>query len=536
MDFERVAARPAGAGRAWPPGWRRVLCHTHTHSGRADHGGPVRPPESYARLAAWCVRLGIDALGMGSPYTPASAETYHRYDGPERDRYYAGEVERGAVLHQAEIAAMLAGANAAGGGRTLFYLDNETPKGRYGHLWWVGYRQAVPAWHDYDQPYDRWMLERAGAGELEDEPMPYERRPYLAVLAEQRAGGALGVWAHPTSWWPGERGQFVTNIAAEMPAHALAMGGLDGLAIMGYQPHRPEYLAIWFELLDRGLRVPGVAEMDVGLSDPSLWDRESALLTHALAPGGCTVETIAAALSAGRVFAGSGPFVDLEVDGRPTGSAAPTSRAAIHRILLTALPRPGGGPLDRVELIGRGGRVLWSEEGFAGGALELRAVGLAERGYLVARVLASLPARCGWREPSQVAVTGPVYLHPPGAGFEPPARTRVTLSVDSTSPFAGGEARFEAMDGALLGRAAARPGKIVEMLPASGRLTLTAPDGRRRTDYLLNANPALLDAERYLYRGRFLIDFPSARPGEVPTAAWRLDAFARALNEVRLDR
>jgi hypothetical protein len=59
----------------------------------------------------------------------------------------------------------------------------------------------------------------------------------------------------------------------------------------------------------------------------------------------------------------------------------------------------------------------------------------------------------------------------------------------------------------------------------------TAP---RRTEYLANANPGLQAAQRHLYRGRFLLDFPSLTAGELPPEAWRLDDFAAALRQVSL--
>lgn len=533
MDVQVLSEKPA-AGDRRPEGWRSVLTHTHTYSGQDDHGGTVRPPQSYERLAEWACHRGIDALGMGSPYTPKAAQTYKRYDGPECSHYYGGGVDPATVSDGDEIADMLAQVNEIGAGRTLFYLDNETPKGRYGHLWWLGYRQKVPAWHDYDQPYDRWMCDRARAGDYGDEPMPYERRPYLEIVAEQRARGVLGFWAHPTSWWTGDNGQFVTNIASEMPAHAIAEGRLDGMVIMGYQPHRPEYQEIWFALLDRGLRVPGVAEMDCGLSDSKLWTRSAPLLTCACIPGQITTDRLTAAFRAGRLFASSGPFIDMTVDGHPMGDVAPTSAGQAHTVEITAFPHPGGGPLDRVELIGRGGAVLWSRDGFPGGTIVLRVPGMAECGYLLARVRSDDSGCADWRQPARVAVGNPIYLHPEGAGFEKPAVTDVEVTILPHSPFAGGELRFEAMNGELLSTAVASAGIYRETLPATARLTLVARDGRRRTDYLLNANQELQSVQRYLYRGRFLRDFPDARSGEVPLAAWQLDKFAEALRAVRL--
>ena len=130
------------------------------------------------------------------------------------------DAERGGVAP----VALGADAQAVGGARTHFFLDNETPKARYGHMWWIGWHYDLPPWHDYDQPFDRWMCEQSDPNDDSDEPVPYQRRPYLQILAIQHAHGALGFWAHPTSWWRGDKGRFITNLATEMPAHAIAHG------------------------------------------------------------------------------------------------------------------------------------------------------------------------------------------------------------------------------------------------------------------------------------------------------------------------
>jgi hypothetical protein len=513
--------------------WRSVLCHTHTYSGRDDHGGPVRPPESYQRLAAWARELGVDAIGMGSPYTPRSAVNHGRFDGDDRDIYYSDSFDPVSVLQTDEINAMLADAQRSAGDRTLFFLDNETPKGRFGHMWWVGYHYDLPPWHDYDQPFDRWMCEEST--DDSDEPMPYERRPYLQILATQRAHGALGVWAHPTSWWRGERGQFITNIASEMPAHVMADSFLDGLVIMGYHPYRPQYLALWHELLDRGYRVTGVAEMDCGLSDPKLWASHTALLNHVEVNGeGFNPRSMVKSFRAGRVFASSGPSMDLRVDGARMGQTTTTSPDQAHLVEIEAHSKRPGEGLGRLELVGRGGEVVWSTNDFAGGTVRVRVAGLRGRGYLIARAFGQADANEPWRSVRQVAISNPVYLHPRGTGFEKPMQTRVTVRIHELSPFCGGQIRFEDMHGEALSKATVRAGAYSLPMPASGRVTLIMPDGFQRTDYLVNANRRLTDIQRYLYRGRFLRDYPTLQPGELPPAAWRLDDYAAALREVEL--
>ena len=134
------------------------------------------------------------------------------------------------------------------------------------------------------------------------------------------------------------------------------------------------------------------------------------------------------------------------------------------------------------------------------------------------------------------AITNPVYLHPAGQTFNRPATTRLRLRLRGDSPFIGGTLRLESATGERLDEHQARAGTLDMNVPASARWTLVQPNGQSRTEYLINANTQLLDLQRYLYRGRFLRDFPSAKSGEVPVEAWRLNEHAEAMRELTVER
>ena len=390
------------------------------------------------------------------------------------------------------------------------------------------------------------MVHEQKPGDDSDEPVPYERRPYFEIAAAQRAAGALGFWAHPTSWWFGDRRQFVTNVASELPVHLVADGRADGMVIMGYAAWRPDYQALWMHFLDHGFRIPGVAEMDCGLSDEKVWASDRAYATCCMpevarggsgdppreSAGGLTVRRLVEAFKTGRLFATSGPFVDLAVDGRPMGEAVETAADRAHKVEITALPRAGAEGLGRVELLGRGGQVLWSEQRSSGGTVRLAVPGAASAGYLIARVLGA--GTGGAPDYQQVAVSNPVYLHPRGTPFPPPATTALKLTIRHGSPFEGGEVRMETAGGEILRKVQGWAGTLTETLPASGRVTLTSPGGPSRTDYLANSNPRVIALQRYLYRGRFLRDFPSAKPGAIPPQAWKAEDFREAMREIQL--
>jgi hypothetical protein len=90
------------------------------------------------------------------------------------------------------------------------------------------------------------------------------------------------------------------------------------------------------------------------------------------------------------------------------------------------------------------------------------------------------------------------------------------------------------MAGELIGGTIATIGSRTETLPASGRVTLVAPDGQCRTDYLINANAPLQAVQRYLYRGKFLLDHPTLQPGELPPPVWQFDRYVEAMREMTL--
>ena len=524
-------------GMQSPAEWHAVYTHSHTYSGRDDHGGTLQPPENYRRLAEFCAARQVAALGMGSPYEPVTAREHAFYEGAGLADYLGGKVNQEELCRRELVAEVLRQTNEYSGGRTLFYHDNETPKGRFGHMWWVNYHYDRPPWHDYDQYFDQWMVNDAQAGEDRDEPMAYERRAYREIQAIQRAHGALGFWAHPTSWWLGGNGQFITNIASEMPAHLAADGFVDGMVVMGYRAYRPQYLSLWFALLDRGYRVPGVAEMDGGLSDEKFSRLDTQLLltrVHREQKFSYGVD-VAVAMRSGRMCVSSGPHIEISVDGVPMGSIARTSGECVHTVEIHAQPAPGQTHLDRIELLGHGGCSLFRIEKFPGGTLRLKVRGLTERGYLLAQCFGEGDASrlADFKSVLGFAVSNPVYLHPPGQSFQRPVMTELQVRLQPDSNLNGATLRLENERGELLELLPAENG-VRAQVPSGGRITAVFPDGRQLTRYLINLHPEIQRLQRYLYRGRFLRDFPGANKGEVPVAAWNLDDFPKALQQLEL--
>lgn len=502
-------------------GWGKAITHTHTL-----RGGSLQPPEIYENMVDWTSRFDVSALGIGSPWTPATAALYRMYDGEQRNRYYSGNLDPETLRRPTELSAMLESLNTMSEGKTHFYIDNETPKGRYGHLWWLGWEYDFPPWHDYDQPYDIWMTTEQPAGYSGPEPVPYERRPYLEIIATQRARGALGVWAHPTSWWRGDNGAFITNIASELPSHLLAQGRVDGMTIMGYDPYHASYLGLWFHLLDSGYKVTGSAESDSSLSNPGE-PRHLFYTWYKKTEGDYPVDNIKEQYRNGSVAVSNGIFINMTVDGKPMGSSVNTSQAANHRVHIKAF-EPDGEKQLTLQLRTGYEEIVWQYDAFPGGEADIMIPGSDTRRYLVAMAF----GRDGSHR--DVAISNPVYLEP--AGFSPPApvETEVRIEFRGDSHWIDGVLRLQNPGGNDITSYQIRCGTLSVAIPADSRLLLQSSAGAEEILYLMNINPRLQDMQRYLYRGRFLIDYPGCKPGEIPYAAFNLRAAEQEMSQIAI--
>ncbi len=439
-----------------------AVAHSHfMRSARADFATCV------ANLAEWIQMHDVKAFGVGSPWGPAQATAMRRCEHEDRDAYYAGRLGDD-FLFRDEMRATLATLSRACPG-VNFFLDNETPKNRYGHLWYIGYAPVVPGWHDYSQ--DRRVAfteDELGDPALDQNALTgkaHFRRPYAEVVAEQRARGALAIYAHPTSWWLDPAGGFVTNIAADLPPQLLLDGGLDGLTVMGYDAYHRHYQALWFDILDRGYRVPGLAEQDCSPAGRILGHKDDAILNYI--PDCDHTPTVV-------------EFKDAVRDFRTTMSSGPDLRLVSLRadggtVLARCLcaPAPGETRLSKVEIVGRGGRVRAVLEDAGRGEVEFAFSRAEGDTWFVARCFGE---SCG------------DYAHLPQQAVRVSALTNPKWLDDAPPP------------------------------PAPVRASVPYMENRRVRD--------LMD---YLADGRFRADWPGLQPGEVPVEAFRLDEFKAAL-------
>ncbi len=484
VSIKTAAARPIVTlekiePSSTPPDVVRIAGHSHTCRKEG-----VTMPQTFERLHEWATRNHVDALGLGSPWSVTNAALTRTYETTARDAYYAGiDREKIAAETAAQSAALIQEANSIPGNQTLFYIDNETPKSRYGHMWYVGFKVCVPNWHDYSQDRAVWYspLDDTTAETNALTRGPHKRRTYVEVVKEQRAAGALCIWAHPTSWWTTNgdpNGPFVTNIAADMIPQLLIDGFLDGLTVQGYDAYHRDYQALWFSLLDLGYRVPGFAELDISIGH-NITGKDTTffnLVPAADLPRPLALTNIISTLRAARHTMSSGPILFFSVDGQEQGSTLKSIDGMTHTVHVQAFPAPGEKMLSRVELLGRKGEILAVVKDFPGGTITWRVKGDDAGEALVVRAFGEHDADYLYKAQQRVqhcAITNPIWLRT--AAFPEPAA----------------------------------------IVP--------------RVDHM--SNPKVRALMDYLAKGEFRKDFPGCTPGVVPFEAFRIEEFRRALQE-----
>jgi hypothetical protein len=512
---------------------RWVSIGTHSHmlrEHRTDFDAAKR------NLVEWAASRGIGAVGVGSPWEPVSARHYKQCETVDRDAYFGGRIAPETMMDREPIEALIRDLNAMAEGRTLFYLDNETPKNRHGHLWYVGFEYQVPAWHDYSQ--DRRV--QFWDGDPCEDPNAltggcHIRRSYAEVIALQRRAGALAVWAHPTSWWR-HHGAFVTNIAAQMVTHLHADGYLDGMVVQGYDACHRAYQALWFDLLDRGASVPGFAELDACFDGLPIAPKGCFLNHVPCGDGHVRLPELIGQFRAARHFVSSGPHLVLTLDGQPTGTRVASGAGCTHRVRLTAWPAPGEAALSRVELLGKGGRLLASVERFAGGTIAFDVAGDADGGYVLGRAFGEhdSPAETCQQRIRHCALTNPVWLDTPRSPRLAAVETALSIVVAAGSPAHGAVFRVKDAGGELLEDGTLRGGRTDLRVPGGARLELRQSDGFCRDIPLAMANPRVREHIEYLADGHFLRDSPHRVPGDVSVEAFRFAAVRDALTAMSL--
>lgn len=239
---------------------RQLRWAGHSHVFRKSAHG--RPLEDHCRLIQ---DLGLNYFGFGHPWSAKDHTLISEWEGNEENkrRYHHDQIWRTTdPAFWTDPERFQQWRSKYSNPDFIFEVDCETPKIRFGHLWWLGWQPEYAPWHDYDAEWSRWEVseDRRKGGP----PPPFAMRFPAEAIRAQMAMGALPVYAHPTSWW-WQEGQHVSNIASTLVPDILTGQAAGCLVVMGYQANHQHYQELWFNLLNKGYFMTGVAETDACL-------------------------------------------------------------------------------------------------------------------------------------------------------------------------------------------------------------------------------------------------------------------------------
>ncbi|SFB03246.1 hypothetical protein SAMN05216312_10381 [Cohnella sp. OV330] len=267
-------------------------------------------------------------------------------------------------------------------------IGNEIVKCRYGHTFLMNYEQKPPFSKYYDRAWDPWLFTKIG-----DEPNYEILYPYEA-LAQERGSNSVAVAAHPTSWWD-HKGEFITNIATTLGFDILARS-IDAMVVMGYDADHVHYQKLWYEVLNQGYFMPGVAEMD--LTFDALSQKHLQFKTYAYADA-FNIDALCTAVKAGKNIVTTGPIVQLFANDQGPGSVLAYAAGETFRLRVEAVACYQA-PLSRVQLIVNG--EVWKEYEANDARLEwIETLNVDRDGFVL--------AKC-YDGAGNVAMTNPVYF------------------------------------------------------------------------------------------------------------------------------
>lgn len=293
-----------------PPIPKVIRWAGHSHVVRANPRSPALL-EHVVRMR----ELGLNYFGFGHPWEAGDLELIRTWESdPEKLRQYREEQawkdQEPAFWTRPERFSRWR--EEYSDADFLFGVDCETPKTRFGHLWWLGWQPEFAPWHDYDSTWNAWE------NDPRRDTLPYPvfwNRMQAEVIRSQARWGALPVYAHPTSWW-WQGNLHVTNIAATLIPDVLTSQAGGCLVVMGYEAMHESYQKLWFGLLDRGYFMTGVAETDACL-DAGYFDR--ALFHNVTPAAGLGEREIIDALRSGHNVMTTGPDLRITCGGASAG-------------------------------------------------------------------------------------------------------------------------------------------------------------------------------------------------------------------------
>lgn len=511
----------------WVDPWKRgFFCgESHDHLNHL-HEGPA--------AVTYCEALGISYLDVCQSWMTRR----------EKDRVITGhEIARTLESHST--------------GTFHMYFGGERPKKRFGHVWWTNLTPfADPfgeymGWHDADY-VTFCTLPRPSAEVDVQAHCPSELGEPFNTWHRFRQLGAVGVSAHPTSWWVDNTEQKLlhTNIAVDMIYALLAGCPVDAMVAMGYDPDQVFYQNLWFSLLNEGYRLPACAETDGNLKGAH---HIGQILSHTRTLDGRYSRIgIAEGIKAGRVLMSSGPFILFSADnGRYQMGDEILLDSPDHTLEIEAWSDPDPAEFLSMLVVYRNGVPFHTEDLRARKPRHLRFTlpvnEPRDRAWYVVKAYGSqapaeerfldvfaYTALCErelhdeYRFLKQVALTNPLYFIPRGWTPPPPVRSRLHLETEPGARVVVTELgeKKQTLIADANGRVEAEVSPIAELALTT---RTSAPIHR---SIFLHYRPVSSLVE-YGYTGQWRPHTPSGMaPGQVPWRAFRFAELRQALQDI----
>lgn len=237
------------------------------------------------------------------------------------------------------------------------------------------------------------------------------------AAATCRAVGGTLSYAHPL-FGDGDQDRIFAEAhsvdAKELPVDA-ALGYVDAIDVMSYPGDHPGSAALWYRLLNCGLRLAATAGTDTFMnafdagkfSNPPGGDRAFVRVDGAL-----SMESWCGGVRAGRTFVTNGPMLSLEANGRQIGDELIAIPGDVIRVVAEA---GSNAPMERIELIVNGEIVASAAATDAGQRASLTHEVVVQESCWIA-LRATGPAHPLVLDDALFAHTSPIYV---SAGGEP---------------------------------------------------------------------------------------------------------------------
>jgi hypothetical protein len=156
--------------------------------------------------------------------------------------------------------------------------------------------------------------------------------PYHAAAHDIHQQGGVLFPVHPLRYFPGKQylGQWLdfpgNNLGREIVFDAFLGPSFDGLSVLSDEPNDRRAHQLWFNLLNRGLFVPALADSDACFDRPTLGKNVPGWWTTYLyvgADGKADNASLAEAIRQGRTMATTGPLILWTIDGNMSGATVP---------------------------------------------------------------------------------------------------------------------------------------------------------------------------------------------------------------------